>query len=235
MVRRRDRPADRVADAAAPRFVSAWPRGDTPSMRPHGGAATSFYAIPRSRRGAFSTRDPAAARRLRRDPAAAPQPVPTRIPRRRAVHARRRRNVFCDATPARPSRTAPVRARGVDTVLVADHFPELGADLVAALAALDVDDLTHGCCWITCGARAWARCGLAAGGRHLSGVRDIVFRRTPFRDPIGPPLANRLPRRVYLGPRPARGGVCESAQWLLTLARQDRLGCQNLKIGAPAG
>jgi hypothetical protein len=29
-------------------------------------------------------------------------------------------------------------------VLVADHLPELGPDLVAALAALDVQDLPHG-------------------------------------------------------------------------------------------
>ena len=28
------------------------------------------------------------------------------------------------------------------------HLPELGADLVAALAALHVHDLTHGCCWL---------------------------------------------------------------------------------------
>ena len=30
-------------------------------------------------------------------------------------------------------------------MLVADDLPELGADLVAALAGLDVDDLPHGC------------------------------------------------------------------------------------------
>ena len=42
-------------------------------------------------------------------------------------------------------RVAVVRARGVDAVLVGDDLPELGADLVAALAALDVDDLAHGC------------------------------------------------------------------------------------------
>jgi hypothetical protein len=29
-------------------------------------------------------------------------------------------------------------------VLVADHLPELGPDLVAALAALDVEDFPHG-------------------------------------------------------------------------------------------
>merc|ERR1719387_463576 len=33
----------------------------------------------------------------------------------------------------------------VDAVLVADDLPELGADLVPALAALDVDELAHGC------------------------------------------------------------------------------------------
>jgi hypothetical protein len=28
-------------------------------------------------------------------------------------------------------------------MLIGDHLPELGADLVAALAGLDVDDLAH--------------------------------------------------------------------------------------------
>jgi hypothetical protein len=40
---------------------------------------------------------------------------------------------------------AVVGAGGVNTVLVGDDLPELGADLVAALAALHVDDLAHGC------------------------------------------------------------------------------------------
>merc|ERR1719199_347566 len=39
---------------------------------------------------------------------------------------------------------AVVRARRVDAVLIGDDLPELGADLVAALAALDSNDLTHG-------------------------------------------------------------------------------------------
>jgi hypothetical protein len=38
---------------------------------------------------------------------------------------------------------AAVPAGGVDAVLGADHFPELGTNLVAALATLDVKDLTH--------------------------------------------------------------------------------------------
>jgi hypothetical protein len=33
---------------------------------------------------------------------------------------------------------------GVDTVLVGDDFPEFGANLIAALATLDMDDLAHG-------------------------------------------------------------------------------------------
>merc|ERR1719377_314336 len=41
-------------------------------------------------------------------------------------------------------RVTVVRPRRVDTVLVTDHLPELRADLVAALAALDVHELTHG-------------------------------------------------------------------------------------------
>ena len=40
-----------------------------------------------------------------------------------------------------------VGASGVNAVLIADNLPELGTDLVAALATLDVDDLTHlDCC-----------------------------------------------------------------------------------------
>ena len=41
-------------------------------------------------------------------------------------------------------RVSVVRAGRVDAVLIADHLPELRADLVAALATLDSDDLTHG-------------------------------------------------------------------------------------------
>jgi hypothetical protein len=40
-------------------------------------------------------------------------------------------------------------------VLVADHLPELGADLVSALAALDVQDLPHGCLISAVGACRW--------------------------------------------------------------------------------
>ena len=36
-----------------------------------------------------------------------------------------------------------VCAGGVNTVLVGDDLPELGADLVAALAALNVNDFSH--------------------------------------------------------------------------------------------
>ena len=38
---------------------------------------------------------------------------------------------------------AAVGAGGIDAMLAADQLPELGADLVAALAGLDVQDLTH--------------------------------------------------------------------------------------------
>merc|ERR1719313_3109127 len=41
-------------------------------------------------------------------------------------------------------RVSVVRTGRVDTVLIADHLPELRTDLVAALAALDVNELTHG-------------------------------------------------------------------------------------------
>ena len=39
---------------------------------------------------------------------------------------------------------AAVLSGGIDAVLVADDLPELGADLVAALASLHVQDLSHG-------------------------------------------------------------------------------------------
>ena len=42
-------------------------------------------------------------------------------------------------------RVAMVSTSGIDTVLVADNFPELGTDLVAALAALNVNNFAHGC------------------------------------------------------------------------------------------
>merc|ERR1719317_1662792 len=41
-------------------------------------------------------------------------------------------------------RVAVVRSRRVDAVLIADHLPELGADLIAALSRLNVADLAHG-------------------------------------------------------------------------------------------
>ena len=40
-------------------------------------------------------------------------------------------------------RVALVATRWVDAVLGADHFPELGTDLVAALATLNVKDFAH--------------------------------------------------------------------------------------------
>jgi hypothetical protein len=33
------------------------------------------------------------------------------------------------------------------TVLIGDHLPELGSDLITALASLDVDDLSHCMIW----------------------------------------------------------------------------------------
>jgi hypothetical protein len=40
---------------------------------------------------------------------------------------------------------AVVGTGGVNTVLVADNLPELGSDLVSALASLNVNDFAHGC------------------------------------------------------------------------------------------
>jgi hypothetical protein len=42
---------------------------------------------------------------------------------------------------------AVVRAGGVNAMLVADDLPELGTDLVAALAGLDVNNFAHIWCW----------------------------------------------------------------------------------------
>jgi hypothetical protein len=43
-----------------------------------------------------------------------------------------------------------VGAGWVNTVLVGDNLPELGTDLVTALAGLEVDDFTHGCLFCFC-------------------------------------------------------------------------------------
>ena len=51
----------------------------------------------------------------------------------------RRRRTCVDALQLEVA-VAVVRARRVHAVLVGDDLPELGADLVAALAALDVND-----------------------------------------------------------------------------------------------
>ena len=39
---------------------------------------------------------------------------------------------------------------GVNSVFIGDDFPELGTDLVTALAGLEVDDFTHGCLFCFC-------------------------------------------------------------------------------------
>jgi hypothetical protein len=39
--------------------------------------------------------------------------------------------------------TTTTNTRGVNAVLIGNNFPELGTDLVAALAALDVNNFTH--------------------------------------------------------------------------------------------
>jgi hypothetical protein len=51
-------------------------------------------------------------------------------------------------------------------VLVADHLPELGPDLVPALPALDVEDLPHGDGGARVPARRW---GLGEAGRGDGG------------------------------------------------------------------
>lgn len=56
-----------------------------------------------------------------------------------------------------------ILAVGLDAVLVAGYFPELGADLVAALAGLDVQDLSH--CFLFSWAVDW-KGGLEWGYRE---------------------------------------------------------------------
>jgi hypothetical protein len=122
-----------------------------------------------------------------------------------------------------------VASRGVDAVLAADDLPELGADLVAALAALDVQDLPHlarpadpsralrcglGWWWFVEGARGRGsdrarprekRSGWDGGRR---GGRSVILARWPppfWRDSnvvwvhLSVPVA-RLPTSVVHGP-----------------------------------
>lgn len=71
-------------------------------------------------------------------------------------------------------RVAGVAARAVDPVLFADHLPELGADLVAALATLDVQDLAH------FGALDRDRLGICELGGILGGKGEEVSRFIPL-------------------------------------------------------
>lgn len=75
------------------------------------------------------------------DAAAAPTP-PQRKRRQEARTAGGLVEVHVDALQLEVG-VAMVGTGGVDTVLVAHDLPELGTDLVTALASLDVDDLTH--------------------------------------------------------------------------------------------
>jgi hypothetical protein len=61
-------------------------------------------------------------------------------------------------------------------VLVADHLPELGPDLVPALPALDVQDLPHGCGGGgggTAAAEVVRALGLRRGGRRRRRRRAV--------------------------------------------------------------
>ena len=119
-------------------------------------------------------------------------------------------------------RVAVVRARRVDAVLVGDDLPELGADLVAALAALDVDDLAHGClsfCLKTCGARRFILPALLLLGLPCCGVK-LPSRRSQSRARawggvrrLGASRA-RLPRVFFKGTRLSRGKeIAASGCW----------------------
>jgi hypothetical protein len=56
-----------------------------------------------------------------------------------------------------------VSSCGVDSVLIADDFPELGPDLVAALAGLQVNDFSHGGLGWVCVERRRCTSALAQG------------------------------------------------------------------------
>ena len=57
-------------------------------------------------------------------------------------------------------------------MLIRDHLPELGTDLVAALAGLDVHELAHGCCS--------ERGGELLGGRAAQSAPRVVLSRKLF-------------------------------------------------------
>jgi hypothetical protein len=94
---------------------------------------------------------------------------------------------------------AVVGAGGVDAVLVRDDLPELGPDLVAALASLDVDDLAH----------AWWRVF----------VQTVAFSRSFV--PLPPRRDCRVykphrVRRVYKLPSGCAGSAKKHQKWPLT-------------------
>ena len=78
-----------------------------------------------------------------------------------------------------------VRAGGVEAVLVGDDLPELGADLVAALAALNVADFL----WVGGGGR-----GMVASSCAFC-LKRAAYRRVaygmPRWDAVSPPFAGR--------------------------------------------
>jgi hypothetical protein len=74
---------------------------------------------------------------------------------------------------------ARVLAAVVDAVLVADDLPELGPDLVAALAGLDVEDLPHGGgLGFRRGRRVWGRLEREREQRRV----ETDWRREPLLD-----------------------------------------------------
>ena len=96
---------------------------------------------------------------------------------------------------------AVVGAGRVDAVLVGDDLPELGADLVAALATLDSNDLTHDCSW-----GCFCESGVGGGGGAVSHQ------------------SRQEPRRAHLGSVAGRGRgdaarACAWAGWADALRR----------------
>jgi hypothetical protein len=69
---------------------------------------------------------------------------------------------------------------GVDAVLIAHDFPELGTNLVTALTALNVQDLPHGCCSKLLPEQGGARRRRRLGKERRLQNQKCVFLKTKF-------------------------------------------------------
>ena len=90
-----------------------------------------------------------------------------------------------------------IAAGGVDAMLIADDLPELGPDLVAALAGLQVDDFSHGGGGYRSESQRaarllWSRVGLRV---RRDGEGSLVLSLPPFPSPPSPPPAQSIGER----------------------------------------